>query len=190
MSNRLDTITTRTGDDGTTSLADGTRHLKSSARFTAIGDVDELNAHIGLLRSRLRAHVSQADQAIDEFLIDIQHHLFELGSELAVPGMTFLAADALTLLDNWGEANNATLPPLKEFILPSGTLAASQAHICRTVTRRAERSLVALAQLDVVADDSIRDLNRCSDVFFIMARVLNQNAQQPETHWRGNSPAQ
>ena len=157
-----------------------------------MGDVDELNAHIGLLRSRLRAHASDAsveDKAIDDFLIDIQHHLFEIGSELAVPGMTFLAADALTLLDSWGEASNAMLPPLKEFILPSGTLAASQAHVCRTVARRAERSLVALAQIEAVGDASMRYLNRCSDVFFIMARVLNLNSEQPETHWRGNQPA-
>lgn len=189
MSNRLDTITTRTGDDGTTGLADGTRHLKSDVRFSALGDVDELNAHIGLLRSRLRAHVSEADKAIDGFLIDMQHHLFEIGSELAVPGMAFLSSDALITLDNWGAAHNATLPPLKEFILPSGTLAACQAHICRTVARRAERALVALAQREAVTDASIHYLNRCSDVFFILSRSLNQNAEQPETHWRGNTSA-
>ncbi|GHA74698.1 ATP:cob(I)alamin adenosyltransferase [Formosimonas limnophila] len=184
--NRLDDITTRTGDDGTTALADGSRHPKSAPRFVAMGDVDELNAHIGLLRSRLRVHASDDDKAIDEFLIVVQHHLFEVGSELAVPGMTFLAAGALDTLDGWGQRYNAQLSALKEFILPSGTLAASQAHVCRTVARRAERSLVALNQLEPINATAIQFLNRCSDVFFIMARVLNQNAQHPETYWRGN----
>jgi cob(I)alamin adenosyltransferase len=187
MSNRLDQITTRTGDDGTTALADGSRHLKSSPRFNAMGDVDELNANIGALRARLRAHSHEPDRAIDQFLTNVQHHLFEIGSELAVPGMTFLSADALNALDDWAEQNNAQLPALKEFILPSGTLAATQAHICRTVARRAERSLVALNQLEALNDGTIQFLNRCSDVFFILSRVLNHNAGQTETYWRGTS---
>ena len=181
MSNRLDTITTRTGDDGTTSLADGSRHLKSSPRFVAMGDVDELNAHVGLLRSVVN------DAAIDGFLIQLQHHLFEVGSELAVPGMTFLAANAIGLLDDWSAQHNAELPALKEFILPAGTTAASQAHVCRTVARRAERSVVALNQVEPMNTRTIELLNRASDVFFIMARVLNQTAGQAETYWRGTS---
>ena len=181
MSNRLDTITTRTGDDGTTALADGSRHLKSSPRFVAMGDVDELNAHVGLLRSLVN------DSAIDGFLIQLQHHLFEVGSELAVPGMTFLAAGAIGLLDDWSAQHNAELPALKEFILPAGMTAASQAHVCRTVARRAERSVVALNQVEPMNTRTIELLNRASDVFFIMARVLNQNAGQAETYWRGTS---
>lgn len=179
MSNRLDTITTRTGDDGTTALADGSRHLKSSARFVAMGDVDELNAHVGVLRSVVN------DAAIDGFLMQLQHHLFEVGSELAVPGMMFLAANAIGLLDDWSEQHNAKLPALKEFILPAGTPAASQSHVCRTVARRAERSVVALNQVEPMNMRTLELLNRTSDVFFIMARVLNQTAGQRETYWRG-----
>ena len=186
MTNRLDQITTRTGDDGSTALADGSRHSKSAPRFMAMGDVDELNSHIGLLRSCLRAHVNEADRALDDFLIKIQHHLFEIGSELAVPGMTFLKEGAVNGLDEWSVKSRATLPPLKEFILPSGVLAASQTHVCRSVARRAERSMVALAQVETMNDACTQYLNRCSDVFFIMARVLNQNAQHAETYWRGN----
>lgn len=185
MTNRLDQIVTRTGDDGTTALADGTRHLKSSARFQAMGDVDELNAHIGLLRAQLNAHTSAADQKINVFLVTLQHHLFEVGSELAVPGMTFLAKSALPMLEKWALEHNASLPPLTEFILPSGTLAAAQAHVCRTVARRAERQLVALNASEALNDGIIQLLNRSSDVFFIMARVLNMNAQKAETYWRG-----
>lgn len=187
MANRLDQITTRTGDDGTTGLADGTRHLKSSPRFMTMGDIDELNSHIGLLRSQLDTSTDSKSKQINEFLIDIQHHLFEIGSELAVPGMDFLAKNALQTLDDWSASANAELPALKEFILPSGTLAASQAHICRSVARRAERSMVLLRQSEAMNDASLHYLNRCSDVFFIMARLLNQNAQKPETLWRGNS---
>ena len=184
MGKRLTQIATRTGDDGTTGLGDNTRVSKASARPMAMGDVDELNSHIGLLL----CEDMPAD--VRELLIDIQHQLFNLGGELSIPGFELLQDQALAQLDAALERYNGQLPRLQEFILPAGTRAAAQAHICRTVTRRAERSLVALAQIDVVADDSIRYLNRCSDVFFIMARVLNQNAQQPETHWRGNSPAQ
>ena len=185
MSNRLDQITTRTGDDGTTGLADGSRHLKSTPRFNAMGDVDELNAHIGALRARLRAHTNEPDRVIDGFLISLQPHLFEIGSELAVPGMTFLSSDALILLDEWIVEYNAQLPALKEFILPSGTLSAAQAHVCRTVARRAERSIIALNEKEAINNDTLKFLNRCSDVFFILARVLNHNAQHPETYWRG-----
>lgn len=185
MTNRLDQITTRTGDDGTTALADGSRHLKSSPRFNAMGDVDELNAHVGALRSRLRTHTNEPDRTIDAFLADMQHHLFEIGSELAVPGMTFLSKNALPLLDEWANNQNALLPALKEFILPCGTIAASQAHVCRTVARRAERSVVALDQVEPTNSKAIVFLNRCSDVFFIMARIINQNANQTEVYWRG-----
>lgn len=186
MTDRLDQITTRTGDDGTTALADGSRHLKSAPRFMAMGDVDELNSHIGLLRSHLHINASEADPELNVFLIEVQHHLFEIGSELAVPGMTFLTNGAVDDLDEWSQKHNASLPPLKEFILPGGVLAASQAHVCRSVARRAERSMVTLTQIEAMNDACAQYLNRCSDVFFIMARVLNQNAQHAETYWRGN----
>ena len=182
MTNRLDQIITRTGDNGTSSLADGTRLSKAHPRFDAMGDVDELNSNIGVLRSVLDAPI---DAALNEFLAQIQHHLFEIGSELAVPGMTFLRAGALDEVEHWVEQANAQLPALQEFILPSGTASASQAHICRSVARRAERALVLLNQTEAQNDASLKYLNRCSDVFFIMARLLNQNAQVTETYWRG-----
>ena len=182
MTNRLDQIITRTGDNGTSSLADGTRLSKAHPRFDAMGDVDELNSNIGVLRSVLDAPI---DAALNEFLAQIQHHLFEIGSELAVPGMTFLRAGALDEVEHWVEQANAQLPALQEFILPSGTASASQAHICRSIARRAERALVLLNQTEAQNDASLKYLNRCSDVFFIMARLLNQNAQVTETYWRG-----
>ena len=182
MTNRLDQIITRTGDNGTSSLADGTRLSKAHPRFDAMGDVDELNSNIGVLRSVLDAPI---DAALNEFLAQIQHHLFEIGSELAVPGMTFLRAGALDQVEHWAEQANAQLPALQEFILPSGAASASQAHICRSVARRAERALVLLNQTEAQNDASLKYLNRCSDVFFIMARLLNQNAQVTETYWRG-----
>ena len=182
MTNRLDQIITRTGDNGTSSLADGTRLSKAHPRFDAMGDVDELNSNIGVLRSVLDAPI---DAALNEFLAQIQHHLFEIGSELAVPGMTFLRAGALDEVEHWAEQANAQLPALQEFILPSGAASASQAHICRSVARRAERALVLLNQTEAQNDASLKYLNRCSDVFFIMARLLNQNAQVTETYWRG-----
>lgn len=189
MTNRLDQIITRTGDNGTSSLADGTRLSKAHPRFDAMGDVDELNSNIGVLRSVLDAPI---DAALNEFLAQIQHHLFEIGSELAVPGMTFLRAGALDQVEHWAEQANAQLPALQEFILPSGAASASQAHICRSVARRAERALVLLNQTEAQNDASLKYLNRCSDVFFIMARLLNQNAQVTETYWRGvdkNAPS-
>lgn len=182
MTNRLDQIITRTGDNGTSSLADGTRLSKAHPRFDAMGDVDELNSNIGVLRSVLDAPI---DAALNEFLAQIQHHLFEIGSELAVPGMTFLRAGALDEVEHWAEQANAQLPALQEFILPSGTVSATQAHICRSIARRAERALVLLNQTEAQNDASLKYLNRCSDVFFIMARLLNQNAQVTETYWRG-----
>ena len=182
MTNRLDQIITRTGDNGTSSLADGTRLSKAHPRFDAMGDVDELNSNIGVLRSVLDAPI---DAVLNEFLAQIQHHLFEIGSELAVPGMVFLRAGALDEVEYWAEQANAQLPALQEFILPSGTVSATQAHICRSIARRAERALVLLNQTEAQNDASLKYLNRCSDVFFIMARLLNQNAQVTETYWRG-----
>ncbi|HPU09262.1 MAG TPA: cob(I)yrinic acid a,c-diamide adenosyltransferase, partial [Ottowia sp.] len=140
MGKRLTQIATRTGDDGTTGLGDNTRVSKASARPMAMGDVDELNSHIGLLL----CEDMPAD--VRELLIDIQHQLFNLGGELSIPGFELLKDEALAQLDDALERHNATLPRLQEFILPAGTRAAAQAHICRTVARRAERAVVALEQ--------------------------------------------
>ena len=169
MGKRLTQIATRTGDDGTTGLGDNTRVSKASARPMAMGDVDELNSHIGLLL----CEDMPAD--VRELLIDIQHQLFNLGGELSIPGFELLQDDALAQLDDALERHNATLPRLQEFILPAGTRAAAQAHICRTVARRAERSVVALEQHEAVRAAPRRYLNRLSDLMFVLARVLNRH---------------
>ena len=169
MGKRLTQIATRTGDDGTTGLGDNTRVSKASARPMAMGDVDELNSHIGLLL----CEDMPAD--VRELLIDIQHQLFNLGGELSIPGFELQKDEALAQLDAALERYNATLPRLQEFILPAGTRAAAQAHICRTVARRAERSVVALEQHEAVRAAPRRYLNRLSDLMFVLARVLNRH---------------
>ena len=169
MGKRLTQIATRTGDDGTTGLGDNTRVSKASARPMAMGDVDELNSHIGLLL----CEDMPAD--VRELLIDIQHQLFNLGGELSIPGFELLQDDALAQLDAALERYNATLPRLQEFILPAGTRAAAQAHICRTVARRAERAVVALEQHEAMRAAPRRYLNRLSDLMFVLSRVLNRH---------------
>jgi cob(I)alamin adenosyltransferase len=169
MGKRLTQIATRTGDDGTTGLGDNTRVSKASARPMAMGDVDELNSHIGLLLC------DDMPADVRELLIDIQHQLFNLGGELSIPGLELLQDDALAQLDDALERYNATLPRLQEFILPAGTRAAAQAHICRTVARRAERAVVALGQQEAVRDAPRRYLNRLSDLMFVLSRVLNRH---------------
>jgi cob(I)alamin adenosyltransferase len=169
MGKRLTQIATRTGDDGTTGLGDNTRVSKASARPMAMGDVDELNSHIGLLLC------DDMPADVRELLIDIQHQLFNLGGELSIPGFELLQDDALAQLDDALERYNATLPRLQEFILPAGTRAAAQAHICRTVARRAERAVVALGQQEAVRDAPRRYLNRLSDLMFVLSRVLNRH---------------
>ena len=142
MGNRLTQIATRTGDNGTTGLGDNTRVSKSSLRVHAMGDVDELNSHIGLLLCEAMP------EGVRSLLVEIQHQLFNLGGELSIPGYELLKVDALLVLDQALEEHNAALPRLQEFILPAGTRAAAQAHICRTVARRAERAVVALGAQD------------------------------------------
>ena len=169
MGKRLTQIATRTGDDGTTGLGDNTRVSKDSGRPHAMGDVDELNSHIGLLLCE------DMSPEVRELLVDIQHQLFNLGGELSIPGFELLKDEALAQLDDALERHNATLPRLQEFILPAGTRAAAQAHICRTVARRAERAVVALGEHEAVRDAPRRYLNRLSDLMFVLARVLNRH---------------
>lgn len=169
MGNRLTQIATRTGDDGSTGLGDNTRVSKASLRVHAMGEVDELNSHIGLLLCE------ELPAAVRELLVDIQHQLFNLGGELSIPGYELLKSEAVLALDQALETFNATLPRLQEFILPAGTRAASQAHVCRTVARRAERSVVALEGLEPLRDTPRQYLNRLSDLLFVLARVLNRN---------------
>ena len=178
MGNRLTQIATRTGDDGTTGLGDNTRVSKNSGRPHAMGDVDELNSHIGLLLCE------PLPQDVRELLIDIQHQLFNLGGELSMPGYELLKDDALLQLDNALAHYNANLPRLLEFILPAGTRAASQAHVCRTVARRAERNVVALEQAEAMRPAPRQYLNRLSDLLFVLSRVLNRVDGGDDVYWK------
>ena len=178
MGNRLSQIATRTGDDGTTGLGDNTRVSKNSGRPHAMGDVDELNSHIGLLLCET------LPQDVRDLLIDLQHQLFNLGGELSMPGYELLKDDALLQLDNALAHYNANLPRLLEFILPAGTRAASQAHICRTVARRAERHVVALEQAEAMRPAPRQYLNRLSDLLFVLARVLNRVDGGDDVYWK------
>lgn len=178
MGNRLSVIATRTGDDGTTGLGDGSRVAKDSARIAALGTVDELNSMLGLLRTE----VLPSD--IDAALGDIQHDLFDLGGELCIPGHTMVAAAAVARLDEWLSHYNATLPRLAEFILPGGSRAAALAHVARSLCRRAERDVVALAATESVGPASRQYLNRLSDLLFVLARVLNRHQGMGDVLWQ------
>jgi len=181
MGNRLSAIATRTGDDGSTGLGDGSRVAKTDPRVAAMGDVDELNSAIGLLLAFGVPH----DDALGmpELLAGVQQDLLDLGGELSIPGYALLKAERVAALDAWLAAANATLPRLAEFIRPGGSLAAAQAHVCRTVCRRAERTVVALAAAQAVNDGARQYLNRLSDLLFVMARVLNRRAGGDEPQW-------
>ncbi|MFZ5549798.1 MAG: cob(I)yrinic acid a,c-diamide adenosyltransferase [Pseudomonadota bacterium] len=168
MANRLSQIATRTGDDGTTGLGDGQRVPKSHLRIAAMGDVDELNSQLGVLL----AEPLPAD--VRELLVTIQHELFNLGGELSIPGYELLKADAVLRLDEALAHYNAALPRLAEFILPAGTRSAAIAHVGRTIARRAERAVVALAASEAVNAAPRQYLNRLSDLLFVLARVLNR----------------
>jgi cob(I)alamin adenosyltransferase len=168
MGKRLTQIATRTGDDGTTGLGNGDRVPKWHPRVAAMGDVDELNSHLGVL-------LAQALPADVRALLDsVQHELFNLGGELSTPGLVLLQEAALQSLDDALAHYNATLPPLQEFILPAGTAAAAQAHVCRTVARRAERAVASLQQAEPGRPVPGQYLNRLSDLLFVLARVLNR----------------
>ena len=169
MANRLTQIATRTGDNGTTGLGDNTRVSKDSLRVHAMGDVDELNSSIGLLLCEAMP------DGVRAALVEVQHQLFNLGGELSIPGYELLKPEAVAQLDAALEEYNATLPRLAEFILPAGSRAASQAHVCRTVARRAERSVVALGSAEALKDSPRQYLNRLSDLLFVLSRVLNRN---------------
>jgi cob(I)alamin adenosyltransferase len=168
MAHRLTQIATRTGDDGTTSLGDGTRVPKDHLRVQAMGDVDELNSALGvLLAEPLPADVRRV-------LVEIQHELFNLGGELSIPGYELLKPQAVAALDDALAHYNAALPRLKEFILPGGTRSAALAHVGRTIARRAERAVVALGAVQAVREPPRHYLNRLSDLLFVLARVLNR----------------
>lgn len=178
MGNRLSRITTRTGDDGSTGLADGSRIRKSAVRVQVLGDIDEANSALGVMLAE------DLPPPIRARFVTIQNQLFDLGGEISLPGRPAVGEAHLAFLDEAIEAENASLPPLMEFILPGGSRAAALCHVARTVVRRAERSLVALAQTEAVGADAIRYLNRLSDLLFIEARQLNRAAGQPDVLWK------
>lgn len=178
MGKRLTQIATRTGDDGTTGLGDGTRVAKDHLRVQAMGEVDELNSHIGLLLTELLPFDVRAD------LVDIQHDLFDLGGELCIPGFTMLKDEQVARLDARLAHYNASLPRLEEFILPGGTRAASIAHVCRTIARRAERAIVSLGQSEDLKPTPRQYVNRLSDLLFVLARVLNRAQGQGDVLWQ------
>ncbi len=182
MGQRLTQISTRTGDDGSTGLGDNTRVSKDSLRVHAMGDVDELNSSIGVLLCE------DMPGAVRTLLVEIQHQLFNLGGELSIPGFELLKAEAVLALDAALAEHNQALPRLQEFILPAGTRGAAQAHVCRTVARRAERAVVALEGQESLKDTPRQYLNRLSDLLFVLARVLNRYRSDgtvgDDVYWR------
>lgn len=187
MGKRLTQIATRTGDDGTTGLGDNTRVSKNSLRVHAMGDVDELNSNIGVLLCE------DMPPPVRQLLVQIQHELFSLGGELSIPGFELLKAEAVLGLDNALAVYNAQLPALQEFILPAGTRAAALTHVCRTVARRAERSVVALEAQDALKATPRHYLNRLSDLMFVLARVLNRHRSDgsvgDDVYWKSEKLA-
>jgi cob(I)alamin adenosyltransferase len=179
MGNRLSKIYTRTGDDGTTGLGDGSRVPKDSARVEAYGTVDELNSSIGVLLA-----VADLPADLSACLTEVQHELFDLGGELCIPGHQAIGAGHVTRLEQALDGFNDKLPPLKEFILPGGGPAAAACHLARTVARRAERRACTLARSEPVSPEVLRYLNRLSDLLFVMARVLARRERGTEVLWR------
>lgn len=178
MGHRLTKIYTRTGDEGTTSLGDGGRVGKESLRIAALGDVDETNSIIGLLLCE------DLPTDVRELLSGIQHDLFDLGGELSIPGATLLGASQPARLETAIDSYNAALAPLKEFILPGGSRAAALTHLARTVCRRAERSVVALAHGERVSSTGREYINRLSDLLFVLARHLNKTSGCGDVMWQ------
>ena len=178
MGNRLSQIATRTGDNGTTGLGNNERVSKDSSRVRAMGDVDELNSHLGVLLCE------PMPETVRVLLVEVQHQLFNLGGELSIPGFELLKGEAVVALDEALANFNAALPKLQEFILPAGTRAASLAHVCRTVARRAEREVVALGNAEALNDAPRQYLNRLSDLMFVLARVLNRMDGGDDVYWK------
>ena len=178
MGHRLSKIYTRTGDDGTTGLGDGTRVSKDSLRVEAYGTVDELNSVIGLLLTHT------LPEGIHACLVGVQHRLFDLGGELCLPGHTAMKQHHVNALEQVLDDLNANLSPLKDFILPGGSTAAAVCHVARTVCRRAERRIISLSKQEQVSEVAIHYLNRLSDLLFVIGRTLNAEADYSDVLWR------
>ncbi len=179
MGNRLSKIVTRTGDDGSTGLADGSRVPKESARIEACGTVDELNSALGVVLAE-----AKLPSPIAARLLEIQHDLFDLGGELAIPGSVVIHARQVAALEALVESWNAQLPPLREFVLPGGGSGAANCHLARSICRRAERRCWALSRLEPLGPQALRYLNRLSDLLFVLARVLARLEAGSEVMWR------
>ncbi len=179
MGNRLTKLYTKTGDDGTTGLGDGSRTTKDSARIEAVGTIDELNSWVGLLLAEL-----PEDEPLIEPLTEIQHRLFDLGGELAVPGFQLIQSQMVSDLEVLCDQLNEELPPLKEFILPGGSTSAGLCHMARAVARRAERIIVTLSKDESIGDDLKQYINRLSDVLFVIARQLARRDGGQEVFWK------
>lgn len=178
MGNRLSRIYTRTGDDGSTGLGDGTRVSKHSLRVEAYGSIDELNAQIGLFACHM--HSAQ----FEAFLVEIQQALFDLGGELCIPGYETIRAEQISWLENWLDHFNGTLPPLQDFVLPGGSMVVAQCHMARTICRRAERRVVALSEIEAINPLGLIFLNRLSDCLFVLGRYLAREHGAQESLWR------
>ena len=178
MANRISKVVTRTGDNGSTGLADGSRVAKSSHRIACIGAVDELNSLLGLLQA------DGIDEAMIPMLQDIQNKLFDIGAELALPHSTLIDSQSVAGMDELIERYNSELPPLREFILPGGNRAAAVCHLARAVCRRCERHLFGLAESEAVNQQSTTYINRLSDLLFILARLLARKDGGTEIYWR------
>lgn len=179
MGNRLTKIYTRTGDDGTTGLGDGSRVAKDSARVEAYGTVDETNSAIGVVMA-----CDELPEAVSRCLLEVQHDLFDLGGELCIPGYTAIDETFVTRLEQQLDEFNDALPVLKEFILPGGGKAAASCHLARTICRRAERRVQSLASVEEVGPLALRYLNRLSDLLFVIARVLARHENGSEILWK------
>ena len=177
MGNRLSKIYTRTGDDGSTGLGDGSRVSKDSARVTAYGTVDEANSAIGMILA------GDIPEPVRQVLVTVQHQLFDLGGELCIPGHAAVTQADIAKLEQQLDGFNADLPPLKDFIRPGGGVAAAHCHLARTICRRAERETVTLSRLDAVRPEAIGYLNRLSDLLFVIARVLARASGHGEVLW-------
>ncbi len=178
MGHRLSKIYTKTGDDGTTGLGDGSRISKSALRIAAIGDIDELNSVMGLV-------ISETDDSlITDLLSTIQHHLFDCGAELCLPDYHTIKAEHSRFVEQSLDQINQALPRLKEFILPGGSKDAAYCHLARSICRRAERTLVSLDQDEKLSEDLLRYLNRLSDLLFVIARHLARRHGEGEVLWQ------
>ena len=178
MGNRLSKIYTRTGDDGSTGLGDGSRTDKDALRIEAIGAVDELNSHLGVVATH------ELPEECRQVIQSVQHRLFDLGGELSIPGYEMIKAQHVYDLENELDKLNSKLSPLKEFIVPGGTAAASTCHIARSVCRRAERRLVSLSREETVSPQALQFLNRLSDYLFVAARYINHQAGVDDVLWQ------